>query len=243
MADSLYLNRTNNTKQIFYIMEYEYTNIEQNPWKYKFDERFEYFISPISSNLIGKVDKIKPFLSHIMKVCYDASGGDGWLVYTNSDISVSYDFYDVLEKNCGFDALLFHKEKVLGIPKSYEDIISHKYPRETELCGVDGFAIKSDKYYEGLIPDFLIGEPAWDIIVADIFEDKFNTNEIFGCLYEPYHKQNWKWDINDMSIHNIYMMAACPELKNRHHNRIIKYGCDINKYKIDLENKISTQYS
>jgi hypothetical protein len=242
MYDSLYNFKKDNVKQVLYVLKTERDALP-NDYSYHFDERFNYFLSEIDTSYLNETYKPKPILSHVMKTCYDVSDGDcEWLIYSNSDVSINKNFYDTIEENKNYDALLLHKNIVLGSPKSYKDLVGNNYPSESEICGIDGIAIKKKKYYEGLFPDLVLGEPAWDIITGGLLEDKMTTCDIFNILYEPHHKRTWEWDWNDMSIHNNFIMVMKPQLKIYYKNRMMRWNWDIKKQKEHLEDLIDENY-
>ena len=138
-------------------------------------------------------DRNLAYLKDLFDAALHISSPEDHILYTNLDCIVTDDIYQHVLKQPS-PVVEYHRRDVTK-SDNLTDIFSQS---GTILkTGIDGFAIKAQTLKQVIdkIPDFVIGEPHWDITLSEILSTK--CKKIYknsSNLYHIRHARNWSLD-------------------------------------------------
>ena len=132
----------------------------------------------------------KPFLKELFDLALADADDQDWLLYTNTDCSVVPTMYSEL-RSLRATVVEYQRTDVEGEPQSLEELYLKR--GEPYSPGIDGIALRAGFYREycELLPDFIIGEPWWDLGYSWITRELVPVLRLSGRLRHPKHQQMW----------------------------------------------------
>lgn len=136
------------------------------------------------------------FLKDMLDVASEAVDDDDYIFYTNLDVMITPDIYDIIYKT-NEDIIEFLRRDIDECDTLEEAFASTYEQKET---GVDGIAIKKHVYMEfrDRIPDFVIGEPHWDTTISGLFKKFHYVKQNTENMYHIAHER--AWDTANLSV-------------------------------------------
>lgn len=141
-------------------------------------------------------DRRLAYVKDMFDAALAVASPEDYILYTNLDCIVTNNIYDQI-MSMKTDAMEFHRRDVAP-SESLVNIFNQT--GQVLKTGVDGFAIKV-KHLKNILdslPDFVIGEPHWDIGLSKILNDNLKTVKDVMCLYHVKHPR--KWDLEKPTV-------------------------------------------
>lgn len=224
ITTSIVYNRpTNLNDKRFEIAEHSRKQLEKNS-KHKIN--FTNYLPKRNSSTI-KPDTDKPFLKDLLNKVSKLDSD--WLGYINADVILSKEFFNKLNyiSAQGYNAISAMTYSISPHASTLIESENSK-PLIPLRGGRDLFLIRKELWpiIESSLPDYLIGEPEWDIGLFHILSNTKQVKLFDHCtgnfIFQLYHDQKWntgtrlsKHNTNESKKFQIPIHQTFTSLKNR----------------------------